>query len=397
MNASQATEAAARAFWLIKNWKIVLVMVVIVVLAFFSLLLVAAASNDNDAAPNNSPCVPESLEPPVVVAPPGDVRAEQIANAKTIDQVAADLGLSGRASRIGIITAMGESSLINLGYGDVAGPDSRGLFQQRHTMGWGTLQQTMEPEFAATSFFLGRTTNKGLTQIPGWEGMEPTAAIHAVQRNADPNHYAKFYGAADAVINEAEIDVDRQANEERQEAEGVPTDTGKADSGQCDPNGGGDGGEGTVPTGDGKDDYPWSGNVPGAGVYVADPMGFFYGECTSWAGWVINRNAGSTKAPFKYSYANGNFVNGNAKEWKSRWLARGWKVSKTPVSGAVAWWDAGSGGAGWAGHVAIVHEVLDDGRVVIEEYNRTPPGEHQYGIREPQPASVADAYLYPPE
>ncbi|MGO1230562.1 CHAP domain-containing protein [Glutamicibacter arilaitensis] len=405
---SRTAQAAARAIWIIAHWKIAVVVIVILALALFGILILAAASNNSGGGPNSdSPCIPDTLDPPVAVDPPSDVRAEQINNAKTIDEVAADLGLSGKASRIGIITAFGESTLINVEYGDKAGPDSRGLFQQRPTMDWGTYEQVMDPKYAARSFFLGHGTNKGLTDIQNWEAMEPTFAIHAVQNNKDPLHYAKFYTDADAIIQEAQIDVNRLPDAERQEQNNVkkdsekedfqvdeqciPTEQDKQDNGKSDPDAQQYNGEG------GNDDYPWSGNVPPGGVYVADPMGFYYGECTSWAGWVINRNAGSTKAPFKYSYAKGNFVNGNAKEWKSRWLARGWKVSSKPVAGAVAWWDAYSGGAGWAGHVATVKEVLPDGRVIIEEYNRTPPGQHQYGIRKPQAADQVDAYLYPPE
>lgn len=391
-SAAKVAGAVAQAFWLVSHWKIVVVGIVISTVAFFSLLVVAAAQQDSSsAAPQSDPCLADGIDPPVVVEAPADVQSEQIKNARIIDQVAAKLGLSGKASRIAIITAMGESSLINIDYGDVAGPDSKGLFQQRTTMGWGTVEQVMNPEFAASSFFTGRTTNKGLIDVAGWERMEPTVAIHKVQNNADPHHYTRFYSAADAVIAKAEIDVNRQGDEhpEDSDAELANSDTGN----QCGSGGNG----GNSPDGDGNDDYPWKHLTPPSGEYVADPMGFFYGECTSWVSWVINRNAGSTEAPFKYSYDKGNFVNGNAKEWKQAWLNRGWKISRTPVAGAVAWWDAGSGGAGWAGHVAIVHEVMPDGRVVIEEYNGTPPGGREYGIRAPQAPETVDMYLYPPE
>lgn len=213
MSVTRAGEVAVKALWLVAHWKLVVVALVIVAIGFFSLLTVAAISNDSRAAQNvNNACVPPAVDSPVVVDAPADVRAEQIQHAQTIDQVAQGLGLSGKASRIGIITAMGESSLVNIDYGDVAGPDSRGLFQQRTTMGWGTESQVMNPEFAATSFFTGRGGNKGLTEVAGWERMDATQAIHAVQRNADPYHYAKFYDAADAIITEAGIDVDRASD-----------------------------------------------------------------------------------------------------------------------------------------------------------------------------------------
>lgn len=60
----------------------------------------------------------------------------------------------------------------------------------------------MDPVYAATSFFIGtgHDRNGGLVKVAGWENMEPTVAIHKVQRNADPQHYTRFYALADQVI-----------------------------------------------------------------------------------------------------------------------------------------------------------------------------------------------------
>lgn len=86
------------------------------------------------------------------------------------------------------MAAMGESSLVNIGYGDAAGPDSRGLFQQRDS--WGTLEQRMNPTTSSTFFF------KALTVVPGYLSLEPTIAAHKTQRNADPYHYTPYWGPA---------------------------------------------------------------------------------------------------------------------------------------------------------------------------------------------------------
>lgn len=142
---------------------------------------------------------------------------EQIENARLIDAAAASLGLSGQASRVAIIAAYGESTLFNIDYGDGAiNPDgsvadSLGLFQQQPSQGWGTVEQVTDPTYAATSFFLGsgHDGRGGLVAVGGWQLMEPTQAIHLVQVNADPNHYARFYSAADQIIAEAGVDVDR--------------------------------------------------------------------------------------------------------------------------------------------------------------------------------------------
>lgn len=60
-----------------------------------------------------------------------DLDAEQLANAGLVVEVTARSGLPARAAVIAVATALQESSLRNLDYGDAAGPDSRGLFQQR--------------------------------------------------------------------------------------------------------------------------------------------------------------------------------------------------------------------------------------------------------------------------
>jgi hypothetical protein len=117
---------------------------------------------------------------------------DQFVNAAAIMNAAASMGLDATGQTIGIMTAMGESSLKNLNYGDEAGPDSRGLFQQRDS--WGTLSQRMDPTSAATLFF------QRLIRLPGWQQMAPTAAAHSVQHNADPNHYVPYFAPAQAVV-----------------------------------------------------------------------------------------------------------------------------------------------------------------------------------------------------
>ncbi|TFD66286.1 hypothetical protein E3T50_08610 [Cryobacterium gelidum] len=91
-----------------------------------------------------------------------------------------------------MMTAIGESSLVNLDHGNTAGPDSRGLFQQRAT--WGSLAERMDPATAARLFF------QRLVALSGWETMTPSAAASAVQINADPEHYAPFFAPATDVV-----------------------------------------------------------------------------------------------------------------------------------------------------------------------------------------------------
>ena len=76
------------------------------------------------------------------------------------------------------------------GYGDGAGPDSRGLFQQRDNGAWGSYADRMDPTISATNFI------KALQAVAGWELLEPTIAGNKVQRNADPYHYQKYWPEA---------------------------------------------------------------------------------------------------------------------------------------------------------------------------------------------------------
>lgn len=117
-------------------------------------------------------------------------RGEQLANAAAIINAGEALGLDTCAQTIGVMTAMGESSLRVLDRGDAVGPDSRGLFQQRANGAWGSYEDRMDPAISATNFFAA------LQEVPGWQALPPTIAAHRTQRNADPYHYVRYWDAA---------------------------------------------------------------------------------------------------------------------------------------------------------------------------------------------------------
>ncbi|WP_255714828.1 MULTISPECIES: hypothetical protein [unclassified Blastococcus] len=102
---------------------------------------------------------------------------EQVQNAATIAAVGRDRGLPERAVVIALATAMQESTMRNLDYGD---RDSLGLFQQRPSQGWGTPEQVQDPVYAAGRFY------DHLVEVPGWETRPLGEAAHAVQRSAFP-------------------------------------------------------------------------------------------------------------------------------------------------------------------------------------------------------------------
>ncbi len=101
---------------------------------------------------------------------------EQQANAKIIIGVGLARGRSQRDIKIALMTALQESGLRNLPYGD---RDSLGLFQQRPSViAWGTASQIMDPTHASNKFYeaLERVTNR--------DSMPLGAVAEAVQRPA---------------------------------------------------------------------------------------------------------------------------------------------------------------------------------------------------------------------
>ena len=122
---------------------------------------------------------------------------EQRRNAAAIIRVGQQVGASARDIQIALMTAMQESGLRNLNYGD---RDSQGLFQQRPSMAWGTVEQITNPEYAAKAFFLGAGTNKGLLDYNERNGWSLTEAAQRVQRSAFPDAYAKHESAAQELL-----------------------------------------------------------------------------------------------------------------------------------------------------------------------------------------------------
>lgn len=122
-----------------------------------------------------------------------DLTPAQRQNAATIIGVARGMGAPPRAWLVALATAMQESTLNNIDYGD---RDSRGLFQQRPSQGWGTPAQVTDPVYA-TRIFIER-----LLEVPGWESLPVTVAAQAVQRSAFPDAYAKWEGLATELVEQ---------------------------------------------------------------------------------------------------------------------------------------------------------------------------------------------------
>ncbi|HOR15410.1 MAG: hypothetical protein IPI13_11585 [Actinomycetales bacterium] len=119
-----------------------------------------------------------------------EVTPEQAGNAATISAVAVSRGLSSRAATIAIATALQESKLRNLRYGD---RDSVGLFQQRPSQGWGTVEQILDPVYASNAFY-----NK-LVKVKDYLTRPLTEVAQEVQRSGAPAAYAQHEDEAQAL------------------------------------------------------------------------------------------------------------------------------------------------------------------------------------------------------
>lgn len=129
----------------------------------------------------------------------GELTAEQTQNANLIIAAtkaylaALTAEQQRRAGIIAIATAMQESGLRILDYGDAAGPDSRGLYQQRDS--WGTLEQRLDAVWSTAKFL------SVLMTVPGWDTLSLGEASYKVQifREDLAHHYDEKEPAATAL------------------------------------------------------------------------------------------------------------------------------------------------------------------------------------------------------
>jgi hypothetical protein len=112
---------------------------------------------------------------------------EQARNAAIISGMSIKRGLVPRAASIALATAYQESDIRNLDYGHA---DSIGLFQQRPSKGWGTIEQIMDPWYSTRSFY------RAMERIKHWQTKDINDVAQAVQRSAYPEAYRKHVDRA---------------------------------------------------------------------------------------------------------------------------------------------------------------------------------------------------------
>ncbi|RPK91608.1 MULTISPECIES: hypothetical protein [Streptomyces] len=141
-----------------------------------------AVQYDSSGSKSLPRCVVEASDGDGGASHTYEMSLAQAVNAATISAVGTTRGMPERAVTIALATALQESTLRNIDYGD---RDSLGLFQQRPSQGWGTPAQIMDPVYSSGEFY------DHLAEVPGYSRLPLTVAAQRVQRSGFPQAYAK--------------------------------------------------------------------------------------------------------------------------------------------------------------------------------------------------------------
>lgn len=167
--------AAARRWGRRRLWPVAIgLCVVLALLGYLAVRFVRSATSDE--------CTAHGTDGTTVT-----LDLDQASHAATIAAVAHARGLPERAVTIALATAIQESKLRNLSYGD---RDSLGLFQQRPSQGWGNPAQIRDPVYASDKFF------DALVRVPDYADLPVTVAAQKVQHSGYPDAYAEHEATA---------------------------------------------------------------------------------------------------------------------------------------------------------------------------------------------------------
>ena len=145
------------------------------------------------ALPSADRIRPVSVSGPQAYMP---ISPSRMANATTIVRQALVRHMGLRSAVIAVATAMQESTLENISYGD---QDSEGLFQQRPSAGWGSDAQITHPAYAANAFLTALRSHQQAD--PGWASQPLWENAQAVQNSGFPYAYAKWEAQAAQVVS----------------------------------------------------------------------------------------------------------------------------------------------------------------------------------------------------
>ena len=149
---------------------------IVVVLALITGGIMLWAGYNKAPLPIADRCVAEAGGNTTTVDP------EQAHYAALIAGMSIKRGLVPRAASIALATAYQESGIRNLDYGH---SDSLGLFQQRPSKGWGTVEEIMDPWYSTREFY------RAMERIDDWQTKDINDVAQAVQRSAYPEAYRR--------------------------------------------------------------------------------------------------------------------------------------------------------------------------------------------------------------
>lgn len=145
------------------------------------------------------------------------LNSTQLSNAAEAIAVGRQLGVSTPGLLIALMTGMVESKWwlyandsvpesLDFDHDQVGSDeDSLNVFQQRPSMGWGSVKELMKVRYAAEAFFGGETgpnegNPPGLLDIEGWEQLSLGDAAQEIQESKHPDRYAQWQGPAMEIL-----------------------------------------------------------------------------------------------------------------------------------------------------------------------------------------------------
>lgn len=112
---------------------------------------------------------------------------------------------------------------------------------------------------------------------------------------------------------------------------------------------------------------------------MVDAWGMYSRECVSYTAWKVAHDKFPSDMPRWGGVDNQPDVpgaqTGYAKYWAENGRVAGYRVDKIPAQGSVIAWTTNGTEHSTYGHVAYVDKVLDDGSIVISQYNNAGTGE----------------------
>ena len=99
--------------------------------------------------------------------------------------------------------------------------------------------------------------------------------------------------------------------------------------------------------------------------------GYYFGNCTDFVIWRVNRDAGVLHEPWTYNNHNTTPSGGHGYQWALPTALPGWVTTDKPSPGDIISFQPGSQGGRWSpefGHVAYIGQVLVNGAITVENY-----------------------------